>query len=172
MLFHVVIIIPVFNEEQSLKSLLPELTDLFSLEHSSYQVSVLVFDSQSSDQSSFVAHSAMEKWDRIHLLQESSKTGLGSAYMQAMRYAIDHLNADAVVEYDADGSHQSKYLIPMIEAIVTDEADVVVALGVRIAGLLDVFVVAASAVIFVDGVVNTEGIVGRGSFVVAFCGCW
>ena len=60
----------------------------------------------------------------LESVTEEKKSGLGSAYFQAMQYAIDTLHADFVFEFDADGSHRPEYLPPMMEAF-KQGADVV-----------------------------------------------
>ncbi len=41
---------------------------------------------------------------RLHLIQRASKLGLGSAYREGFRYALDH-GAEYIFEMDADFSH-------------------------------------------------------------------
>lgn len=112
----VIIIIPTYNEEeniaQTLEMLLEKTHDLCD-----YQVELLVFDSQSEDATAEIVQKISTKSERVHFIQESQKTGLGSAYLQAMRIAMDHLNADVVFECDADGSHQPCYLVSMLELL-------------------------------------------------------
>lgn len=48
--------------------------------------------------------------------------------MKAMDYAMNTMNADIVIEYDADGSHQPRYIQPMCEAV---DAGADVVLGSR-----------------------------------------
>lgn len=111
----VVIIIPTYNEacviEETIKDVFNAVVD------SSINIHVLVFDSCSIDNTQAVITRLQEQYPKLHLQQESKKTGLGSAYLQAMQYATTELNADAVIEFDADLSHQPRYLLPMIEQL-------------------------------------------------------
>ncbi|HAT6977859.1 TPA: glycosyltransferase family 2 protein [Legionella pneumophila] len=119
----VVVIIPTYNEEDNISNTI----DLILKETCSltdYQVHILVFDSHSTDSTAHIVQELAYISQRVHFAQEPQKTGLGSAYLQAMRIAIDKLNADIVFEFDADGSHQPCYIAPMLELL--KQHDVVV----------------------------------------------
>jgi dolichol-phosphate mannosyltransferase len=85
---------------------------------------VLVFDSASTDNTQDIVKSLQSSNDHLHLKTEAQKSGLGSAYMQAMRYALTDMAADIVFEFDADLSHGPEYIGPMLEKIKS--CDVVV----------------------------------------------
>ena len=120
----VVVMIPTYNEElvieETIRQVFEETTQLpgFSLE-------ILIFDSASTDATQAVVKKLIAQYsDKLHLQVEPNKTGLGSAYIQAMNYALLQLNADIVVEFDADLSHQPRYLAPMLAELKT--CDVVI----------------------------------------------
>jgi len=118
----VIIIIPVFNEEENIATTLKAiLTDTESLQN--FKVEILIFDSQSTDNTASIVRTFTQK-GRVHFVKEPQKSGLGSAYLQAMRYAIENLAADIIFEFDADGSHQPKYITPMLQLL--EKYDVVV----------------------------------------------
>jgi dolichol-phosphate mannosyltransferase len=111
----VIIIIPSYNEEENIANTLNAiLMETESLED--FNVEILVFDSQSTDNTANIVRTFTNK-GRVHFVEEPQKSGLGSAYLQAMRYAIDTLFADIVFEFDADGSHQPKYIPPMLQLL-------------------------------------------------------
>ncbi len=116
----VVVIIPIYNEADviadTLKAVLESTKNL-----KDFDVDILVFDSQSTDQSVLEVKKVQRQNAHVHLQSEVKKSGLGSAYMQAMLYAMDDLKADIVFEFDADGSHQPKYIAPMLEAMKTND---------------------------------------------------
>jgi len=112
----VVIIIPTYNEAQVIEETLCELFQAIS-SIEDFEVHVLVFDSASKDNTQAVVERLQEKYDRLLLKTEPTKTGLGAAYLQAMRFALTELSADIVIEFDADLSHQPKYIAPMLEKI-------------------------------------------------------
>lgn len=113
----VVIIIPTYNEELVIGEtiqLIFEETDLLS---ASFDIHILVFDSASTDNTQILIQGLQLEYTHLHLQTEAHKTGLGSAYHQAMQYALNTLGADIIVEFDADLSHQPKYLAPMLQAL-------------------------------------------------------
>jgi dolichol-phosphate mannosyltransferase len=112
----IVIILPVYNEAEGIAGFLQLLKKYVTQIHR-HQIGILVFDSNSSDNTREIVQKCQENWPQLLLLTEKQKTGLGSAYLQAMRYAIDHLGADVVFQCDADGSHHPQYISTMIELI-------------------------------------------------------
>lgn len=111
----VVIIIPTYNEELVIKKTIEEVFK--SLAHTNFTSHVLVFDSCSTDNTQNIVLNLKETYPNLHLQTEPQKTGLGSAYWQAMHYALDALDADAVVEFDADLSHQPCYLPELLDKL-------------------------------------------------------
>lgn len=103
------IIIPTYNEEfcieKTIESLQPYITS-----DPDYDITILIFDSNSTDSTVEKIEHLQNKYQNIVLKQENSKSGLGSAYIQAMQYAMNTLHSDIVFEYDADGSHKPHYI--------------------------------------------------------------
>lgn len=112
----VVIIIPTYNEAQVIEETLSQLL-LVQNAVTTKDIHVLVFDSASKDDTPLRVFALQAQNPRLHLKTENAKSGLGSAYRQAMRYALEHMSADIVIEFDADLSHQPKYIAPMLEAL-------------------------------------------------------
>lgn len=113
----VVIIIPTYNEELVIKQTISEVFK--ALAGSDFTTHVLIFDSCSTDNTQEQVKRLQESYPNLHLQTEPQKTGLGSAYLQAMHYALNELDADAVVEFDADLSHKPCYLPEMINKLHT-----------------------------------------------------
>lgn len=120
---NVVIIIPTYHEEGHISDTIVLLEDIIS-HIKMHHIDILVYDSNSTDNTIPIVKSLQKRFNNIHLGMEEKKSGLGGAYIKAMRYAIDHLHADLVFEFDADGSHQPKY-IPVMIAAIENGADVV-----------------------------------------------
>ena len=119
----VIIIIPTYNEVLVIEETITQVFDAtYSL--ADFDVFVLIFDSASDDNTQAKVTALCQKYSQLYLQTEPHKTGLGSAYAQAMRYALHHLHADIVVEFDADLSHQPKFLPPLLNCIKT--CDVVI----------------------------------------------
>lgn len=109
----VVIIIPTYNESLVIAETIRQVFQATS--SSTMSVHVLIFDSCSTDNTQDIVACLQGTYPQLHLITEPQKTGLGSAYLQAMRYALTNLSADIIVEFDADLSHQPRYLLPIIE---------------------------------------------------------
>jgi len=119
----VVIIIPTYNEAAVIDATITAVFD--ATKHiPDIDLHVLVFDSASTDDTPVIVRRMQASFVRLHLQTEQQKSGLGSAYLQAMRYALDTLQADIVFEFDADLSHQPQYIAPMLQQLKT--CDVVV----------------------------------------------
>lgn len=120
----VVIIIPTYNESNIIAETIHQVFEYTKNIHG-FDVEILVFDSASTDQTQQIVRDLIQnQYKKLHLQTEPHKSGLGSAYLQAMNYAIDQLKADIVVEFDADLSHQPKYIAPMLACL--KNCDVVV----------------------------------------------
>jgi glycosyltransferase involved in cell wall biosynthesis len=112
----VVLIIPTYNEADGIEQTLHEVF-LHIKAIREFRIRVLVFDSASTDHTLERVKSLQSRYSDLLLQSEQKKTGLGSAYRQAMHYALTELKADIIIEFDADLSHSPKYLKGMLEAI-------------------------------------------------------
>ena len=119
----VVVIIPTYNEAAVIEEAICQVFQATAL-LSELNVHVLIFDSASTDETQNIVRGLQSTTERLHLRTEVTKSGLGNAYLQAMRYALTELTADFIVEFDADLSHQPQYLVPML--IKAQTYDVVV----------------------------------------------
>ena len=121
---HIVVIIPTYNEKVNIKNLIPVLqTEVFP-KIKGYEMSILVADDGSPDGTQGVVEGFVKEYKNVHLL-EGKKEGLGKAYARAMRYAMDILHADAVLEFDADFQHDP-HDIPRLIAALDKGADYVI----------------------------------------------
>ncbi|AWN73635.1 glycosyltransferase family 2 protein [Legionella anisa] len=114
----VVIIIPTHNEASVIQTTVEQVfTSVELIER--YDIHILIFDSASTDNTQQIVASLQKNYSKLHLQNEPTKSGLGSAYLQAMNYALVALNADIIFEFDADLSHQPKYIRPMLDMLQT-----------------------------------------------------
>ncbi|PWY57038.1 glycosyltransferase family 2 protein [Legionella qingyii] len=112
----VVIIIPTHNEALVIQSTIEQV--FASVEQiEQYDIHILIFDSASTDNTKQIVTSLQSNYPKLHLQNEPTKSGLGSAYLQAMNYALTALNADIIFEFDADLSHQPKYIRPILDML-------------------------------------------------------
>jgi dolichol-phosphate mannosyltransferase len=92
------VIIPTYNERENIGALLDQ---LLALPHG---LDALVVDDHSPDGTADLVREYMAGEPRVHLLERPGKMGLGSAYRDGFRYALEH-GAEYVFEMDADFSH-------------------------------------------------------------------
>ena len=93
------VIIPTYNEAESLPILLRELSMLRN------DFNYLVVDDGSPDGTADTCEKLKFEIPTLEILRRSKKSGLGSAYRDGYRFALEK-NFDAVIQIDADGSHQ------------------------------------------------------------------
>jgi dolichol-phosphate mannosyltransferase len=110
------IIVPTYNERDNIDRLLTRLLAL------PYELHVLVVDDHSPDGTGDLVAARVEREPRIHLLRRAGKLGLGSAYRDGFRFALDQ-GAQLVFEMDADFSHDPDAIGSFLDAI--PDADVV-----------------------------------------------
>ena len=93
-------VIPTYNEAANITPLLERLAGL----HPGDDTAVLVVDDRSPDGTGDLVRAFAAGDPRVHLL-EGPPRGLGHAYLRGMRYALDTLGAETVMQMDADSSH-------------------------------------------------------------------
>ncbi|MFB6263848.1 MAG: polyprenol monophosphomannose synthase [Bradymonadaceae bacterium] len=111
------ICMPTYNESENLEAIVEAIHDEVP------DVHLLVIDDDSPDGTGELADEMAADDERIHVLHRTEKAGLGPAYIAGFEWALDR-DYDAILEMDADFSHQPKYLPDMIGAL--EEADVVI----------------------------------------------
>lgn len=117
------VVIPTYNERQNLAQLIDELERVAFEQKASLRV--LVVDDQSPDGTGELADELAAKFGNIIVVHRSEKTGLGSAYKDGFRKALDDLGSEIVFEMDADLSHNPTH-IPAFLAKLQEGFDVVV----------------------------------------------
>jgi dolichol-phosphate mannosyltransferase len=103
------IIIPTYNERDNIGRLIDRLLALpLGLE-------VLVVDDGSPDGTGDLVAGRARGESRVHLIRRAGKLGLGSAYRDGFRYALER-GAEYVFEMDADFSHDPDRIAAFLEA--------------------------------------------------------
>ena len=118
----VVVIVPTYQEKENINALVSSLHDQFK--STSYDNYILVVDDSSPDGTADVVSNLMKKWSNVHLLV-GPKRGLGEAYIRGMKYALDKLGADLIVEMDADFSNKPED-VPRLIGEIEKGADFVI----------------------------------------------
>ena len=110
------VIIPTYNERENIEPMLEKLLSL------PYGLDVLVVDDNSPDGTASLVEAWKSRSDRVHLLKRPGKMGLGSAYRDGFRYALQN-GAEYVFEMDADFSHDPEAIGEFLHA--AQDADIV-----------------------------------------------
>lgn len=100
----VVIVIPTYNERENTEKMITALADVLP-KIPGHRVEVLYVDGNSPDKTADFIKKEQAKYPWLHLLVETKKEGLGMAYAKGMKYAMDKLGADYLMEFDADFQH-------------------------------------------------------------------
>lgn len=111
----ITIVIPTYNEAENLPKLV---SALFSLP---LDLHVLVVDDNSPDGTGDIAEDLSKKYpERIDVLRRPGKMGLRSAYLNGFQKIFDS-DAEAIVQMDADFSHDPNALIEMEKLLGTND---------------------------------------------------
>jgi dolichol-phosphate mannosyltransferase len=113
----VAVIIPTFNEAENVQEIVGR------VRASVPDADVLVADDNSPDGTGEIADKLADADDHVHVLHRPGKQGLGAAYLAGFGWALDR-GYGAVVEMDADGSHDPAELPALLSALA--DADLVV----------------------------------------------
>jgi dolichol-phosphate mannosyltransferase len=120
-----VVVIPTYNEAGSIGEMLDYLcTKTFPAIRSKkgglsgdWEMEVLVVDDSSPDGTGKIVRDKSAIYPEIHLLERTAKTGIGSAYLDGFRYAMEKLHADYVFEMDGDFQHPPETILPALKAL-------------------------------------------------------
>ena len=105
------IVIPTFNERENIN---PLLNSIFSLNIS---VDVLILDDNSPDGTKNVVIENKKKYkDRLHLINREKKQGLGKAYIDGFKWALNK-KYKKIIQMDADLSHPPEKLIKIVNEL-------------------------------------------------------
>jgi dolichol-phosphate mannosyltransferase len=114
---HSLIIIPTYNEAENVAKIIPEVLA------QDEGFNVLIVDDNSPDGTAKIIQEMQKTNSHIHLIERSSKLGLGTAYVAGFKYALSH-GFDFVFEMDADFSHDPKLLVKLLTK--AEEYDLVI----------------------------------------------
>ena len=112
----VLVMIPTYQERESLPLIVARMRKAVPAAR------ILVADDNSPDGTGKIADELAASDDHVHVLDRPAKKGLGAAYVAGFEWALA-AGHDAVVEMDADGSHQPEQLPDLLAALTG--ADVV-----------------------------------------------
>jgi len=114
--FEVAIIVPAYNVERDIQSVLHGLP--------SYIKHIIVVDDASPDSSADLAAAAAKKNKRIILIRHTENQGVGGAMVTGFRKALE-LGAEIVIKLDGDGQMDPAYIPALITPLIEGKADYV-----------------------------------------------
>ncbi|MCG8342513.1 MAG: polyprenol monophosphomannose synthase [Chlorobiales bacterium] len=109
------VIIPTYNESENIGKLLD---DIFS--RYPENLDVLIIDDNSPDGTAALVKRKQLENKRLFLKERPGKMGLGTAYIEGFRYALEH-GYDRIIEMDADYSHDPEVIGTMLEKSATKD---------------------------------------------------
>lgn len=104
------IIIPTYNELENIRKMIPDILGRYD------DVDILIVDDGSPDGTGVFIEQLTHESNRIKLIKRSGKMGLGTAYIQGFKYALQN-GYDYIFEMDADYSHDPKEIGFFLDAI-------------------------------------------------------
>ncbi|HRG68765.1 MAG TPA: polyprenol monophosphomannose synthase [Saprospiraceae bacterium] len=111
------VIIPTYNEIENIESIVQTIMRL------NIPVHVLVVDDGSPDGTAAVVKNMQVQFpNRIFILERSTKSGLGRAYIAGFKWALER-NYEYIAEMDADFSHPPEKLVELYETCKNKLAD-------------------------------------------------
>ncbi len=111
---NVVLVIPTYNERENIQILLDALR--VAAKSVSHTMTYLIVDDTSPDGTAQVVREYAKKYTNVKIIV-GKKEGLGKAILRGMKYAVNELTADVVMQMDADLSHDPTKLPLFLEKI-------------------------------------------------------
>ncbi|WP_223628819.1 polyprenol monophosphomannose synthase [Microbacterium sp. EST19A] len=104
------VIIPTYNEIENLEAIVGRVL-------AATDVDILVVDDSSPDGTGDLADDLATRHPEVHVLHRSEKNGLGGAYLAGFAWGLER-DYWALVEMDADGSHQPEALPKLVDQLI------------------------------------------------------
>ncbi len=108
---------PTYNEKKNINELIDKISQL------KINIDILIVDDNSPDGTGNEVKKIMKTRSDVFLLERSSKLGLGTAYCEGFKWALDR-NYDLIIQIDADLSHNPLDIPKLIKK--TNTADLVI----------------------------------------------
>ena len=109
----VVVALPTYNERENLEGIAEAILESLP------EAILLVVDDNSPDGTGTLADTLAAREPRLHVLHRAAKEGLGVAYRDAFRWALAREDTRAVVQMDADFSHDPADLPRLLAPLMT-----------------------------------------------------
>ena len=114
------VITPTYNEKENIEAIIRK---VFSLPK---EFDMLIIEDNSPDGTADIVKRLMQEFpERLFIVERKGKLGLGTAYLDGMRWGNEH-GYDYMIEMDADFSHNPDDLVRLYDACASGKGDVVV----------------------------------------------
>jgi len=110
----VVIVVPTYDERENVRPLVERLA---AVRGGVGDMHVLFVDDASPDGTAAEVTRLMEDHGYVHLLERKGKMGLGTAYLDGFRRAIETLDPAVFVQMDSDLQHPPEAVKALVEAV-------------------------------------------------------
>lgn len=111
-----VIVIPTYNEKGNIEKLINILEEEIFPLIKNYKMYIFVADDRSPDGTGEVVEDLIKKYKNLYIIY-GEKKGLGTAYLRAMNFAVEKIDADILFEMDADFYHDPKKIPEFLKKI-------------------------------------------------------
>lgn len=120
-----VLVIPTYNEADNIGRMIEYLNTKTFVDiknkkgnlNQDWQMKILVVDGNSPDGTGKVVEKESKEYPNTYLYTETSKDGIGAAYLKGFQYSMDNLKADFVFEFDGDFQHPPETIPFMLKAM-------------------------------------------------------
>jgi len=109
----VVVVLPTYNERENIEGIAEAILSALP------EANLLVVDDSSPDGTGTLADTMAAREARLHVLHRAAKEGLGVAYRDGFRWALARAETRAVVQMDADFSHDPADLPRLLAPLMT-----------------------------------------------------
>lgn len=116
-----VIVIPTYNEAGSIGKMIDFLNTKTFVDiknkkgvKENWDMKILVVDDSSPDGTGKIVEEKTKKYKNVFLLSRAVKNGIGSAYLDGFKYAMEKLDADFIFEFDGDFQHPPETIPVML----------------------------------------------------------
>lgn len=119
------VVVPTYNEKENIREFKRRLEPV--LDSMDGRLTVLFVDDNSPDGTGDAIRSLMQTTPTFRLLERGGKKGLGTAYIDGFRQAIEGQDPEIIVQMDADLQHPPEILESLVAKVASGVADVAIA---------------------------------------------
>ena len=120
-----VVVVPTYNERENVGPFIERISAVRRSERE-VDIEVLFVDDSSPDGTGGAVKEAMGQHQFVHLLTRPEKEGIGRAFLDGFRFALERFDPTVVVQMDGDLQHPPEVVPELIHSVL-DGADVAIA---------------------------------------------